>query len=133
MAEGWLRALAPDSILALSAGTNPQTVNPGAVRAMAARGVDISKQRSKSIDEFINDPPELVISVCGAAKDACPTFPGDVAKLHWPFDDPADATGSEAEVAAVFERVRDEIHTRIEAWLTAGAPIEGLRRNAADP
>ncbi len=128
MAEGWLRTLAPDSIISLSAGTKPQTVNPGALRAMAERGVDISEQRSKSIDEFVSDPPELVITVCGAAAEACPTFPGDVAILHWPFDDPADARGTEAEVAAVFARVRDEIHARIETWLAAGAPIEGLKQ-----
>jgi len=126
MAEGWLRALAPDSIVALSAGTRPQGVNPGAVRAMAARGVDIAKQRSESIDEFVADPPELVITVCGAAAEACPTLQAAVSVLHWPFDDPADASGSEAEVAAVFDRVRDEIRVRIENWLEAGMPLPEL-------
>lgn len=126
MAEGWLRALAPDSIVSLSAGTKPQTVNPGAVRAMAACDVDISSQLSKSIEEFVADPPELVITVCDSAAEACPTLPGSVHVLHWPFDDPADATGSESEVAAVFERVRDEIRVRLEAWLAAGAPLVGL-------
>lgn len=125
MAEGWLRSLAPDSIVALSAGTKPQTVNPGAVRAMSACDVDIAAQSSKSIEEFVADPPELVITVCDAAAEVCPTLPGSVHVLHWPFDDPADATGTESEIVVVFERVRDEIRTRIEAWLAAGAPLDG--------
>ncbi len=117
MAEGWLRTLSEGSIEALSAGTAPETLNPGAIHAMATYGVDISGQRSKSIDEFVADPPDLVITVCDAAAGNCPTLPGRVSVLHWPFDDPAKATGTKDEIAAVFERVCDEIHDRIQAWL----------------
>ena len=75
-------------------------------------GIDISQQLSKSIAEFLppdGTPPDVIISVCSGAEKDCPTFPGATKRLHWPFDDPAHATGTDAEKAAVFQRVRDEI------------------------
>jgi len=125
MAEGWLRELAGERFECLSAGTNPQGVNPRAVAAMKARGVDISAQDSQHIDAFLAAPPDLVVTVCDHAAESCPTFPGTTAIVHWPFDDPAHAQGSEAEIEAQFARVRDEIRERIDAWLQAGAAPTG--------
>lgn len=126
MAEGLLRELHGDRFEALSAGSNPAGyVHQGAVSAMNQLGIDISRQVSKSITEFLppeGTPPDVIISVCSGAEKDCPTFPGATKRLHWPFDDPAHATGSDAEKAAVFERVRDEIRNtlaeRIDALLT---------------
>lgn len=123
MAEGWLRHLGGDRFESLSAGVDPHGLNPLAVAVMAEAGVDISGQRSESIHDYLADPPELVISVCDRAEERCPNFPGRVQRLRWLFPDPARATGSEAEVLAVFRRVRDDIRARIEAWLAAGAPL----------
>lgn len=124
MAEGWLRKLAPDGVVALSAGTNPQGINPRAIRAMAQVGIDISEQRSQSIDEFLVDPPDLVISVCDNAKESCPNFSGQVERLHWPFFDPAEARGNDAEVDAVFADVRDQIRSKIESWLREASFVQ---------
>ncbi len=113
MAEGLLRDLAGDRFEALSAGSNPAGyVHEGAVAAMRELGLDVSAQRSKSINEFLppeGTPPDVIISVCSGAEKDCPTFPGATKRLHWPFDDPAHATGTEEEKFEVFCRVRDEI------------------------
>ncbi len=123
IAEGWLRELAGERFDVLSAGTNPQGLNPGAVETMGAVGVDISGQTSDAIGEFVADPPELVVTVCGHAAENCPTFPGATNIVHWPFPDPADAQGTEEEVRAQFARVRDVIRTRIAEWIEAGASL----------
>jgi arsenate reductase len=114
MAEGWLRHLGGARFEALSAGTRPQGVNPLAVRVMAEAGVDLSGQRSKSVDEYLGRGLDLLVTVCGGAKESCPAFPGKVGEQrHWPVDDPAGAEGTEDEVLAVFRRVRDEIEERV--------------------
>jgi arsenate reductase len=117
MAEGWLRALGGERFESLSAGTRPAGLHPGAVAAMAECGVDISGQRSKSIEEFTTDPPELVISVCDAAAESCPDLPGRVERLRWSFPDPAAARGDEQEVRALFRSVRDAIRAEVEELL----------------
>lgn len=122
MAEGWLRALAGGRVVALSAGTRPGGVNPRAVEIMAEAGVDIAAHTSDSIEQYLADPPDLVIAVCSAAAESCPVFPGSTQVLRWPFDDPAEARGSEAEVLAFFRRVRDEIRARLQDWIDAGLP-----------
>jgi arsenate reductase len=109
MAEGLFRALAGDRFDVASAGTRPGVVRPEAVAAMAEVGIDISSHRSKSVDEFPDRPPDLLITVCDHAKETCPVFPGSVERLHWPFEDPA---GLDA-----FRRVRDQIRARIEEYL----------------
>ena len=119
MAEGWLRHLAPGSFRALSAGTHPVGVNPRAVRSMAEVGVDISAHTSDPITDFLEDPPELVITVCDRAAETCPSFPGHTDVLRWSFEDPADAEGSEDEVMGEFARIRGEIREAIEGWLEA--------------
>jgi arsenate reductase len=78
--------------------------------------VDLSGHRSKHLNEFLSRPVETVITVCGNADQACPTFPGQVNRHHWPFDDPAKATGTDEEKLAVFRRVRDEIRRVFEAY-----------------
>ena len=126
MAEALLRHLAGDRCESLSAGANPAGyVHPQAVEAMREIGIDISGHRSKSIDEFLppqGQPPDLVISVCDSAARRCPTFPAPVERLHWPFDDPAHAEGTDEEKMAVFRRVRDEIRAAIERHLFSISP-----------
>ena len=118
MAEGWLRHRAGERLTSLSAGAKPSGyVHPLAVQVMDEIGVQIGEQVSKSIDDFLppaGDPPDLIISVCGAAEKECPVFPGAVERWHWPFDDPADAEGSEDEKLEFFRRVRDEIREKID-------------------
>ena len=120
MAEGLLRRLAGDQNKCLSAGANPSGyVHPLAIEVMQELGIDISNQVSKSIDEFLpsrGEPPDLLISVCATAERKCPIFPGHLERLHWPFDDPADATGTDEQIRIEFRRVRDEIQTAIERY-----------------
>ena len=124
MAEGLLRHLAGDRFTALSAGLKPQPqVHPKAVAVMRELGIDISAQRPKSLEEYLGkEPIRYLISVCDRAQQSCPRiWPGVLAenRLHWPFEDPAEATGSEEAVMAVFRRVRDEIHAALAEWLAS--------------
>jgi arsenate reductase (thioredoxin) len=117
LAEGILRAAAGDLLAVHSAGSKPAGyVHPLAIRAMAEIGIDISTHHSKHMNEFLAQPIETVITVCGNADQACPLFPGQVNRHHWPFDDPAHAKGSEDEQMQVFRRVRDEIRRAFEAY-----------------
>lgn len=117
LAEGILRAAAKDRFLVASAGSKPAGyVHPLAIKAMAEIGIDLSAHTSKHLNEFLNQPVETVITVCGKADQVCPVFPGQVNRHHWPFDDPAHATGTEDEQLAVFRRVRDEIRRVFEAY-----------------
>lgn len=121
MAEGLWRKLAAGAWESFSAGSDPAGyVHPMAVEAMAELGIDISDGVSKNVREFIDQPFDLVITVCGGAKESCPTLPGAERVEHWPFDDPAHAEGSDEEKRAVFRRVRDEISARIERFLASG-------------
>ena len=117
LAEGILRAAAGDTIRVASAGSKPAGyVHPLAIKAMEEIGLDISSHRSKHLSEFLSEPVETVITVCGNADQVCPMFPGQVNRHHWGFDDPTHATGSEEEQLTVFRRVRDEIHRVFEAY-----------------
>ena len=110
MAEGFLKSF--DSRLEVySAGTHPAPqANPNAVAAMKELGIDISMNKPKSVDVFIADPFDFVITVCGGARETCPAFTGMVKnRLHIGFDDPADAVGTSEEVMPVYQRVRNEI------------------------
>src|SRR5882757_9605338 len=110
LAEGILRNSAGDLVEVASAGSKPAGyVHPLAIRVMQEIGIDISTHHSKHLDEFLNQPVQTVITVCGNADQVCPMFPGQVNRHHWGFDDPAHATGTEEEQFAVFRRVRDEI------------------------
>lgn len=112
MAEAWARSLHGDRFEAYSAGTSPGRLDPRAVRVMAEAGVDISRQRSKGLEELAGTTFDCVITVCDAASEACPVFPGDARRLHAAFDDPprlaVSATSEEAALAP-YRRVRDEI------------------------
>ena len=117
LAEGILRAAVDDRVRVASAGSNPAGfVHPLAIKVMAEIGIDISGHTSKHLNEFLDQPVQTVITVCGNADQACPIFPGQVNRYHWPFDDPAHATGSEQEQLAVFRRVRDEIRQVFQAY-----------------
>lgn len=119
LAEGLLRRALGDSYNVASAGSKPAGyVHPLAIKVMAEIGIDISSHHSKHMDEFLNQDVETVITVCGNADQACPLFPGQLNRHHWPFDDPAHATGTEDEQLAVFRRVRDEIRRVFEAYAT---------------
>jgi arsenate reductase len=117
MAEGLLRAWAGDRFEAFSAGVEATEVRPLAIRVMAEIGIDIGGQKSERLDTYLGQPFEYVITVCDEAREACPSFPGAERQLHWSFDDPSAATGSEEARLAVFRRVRDEIGARIRAEL----------------
>jgi arsenate reductase len=119
MAEGLLRVLAGERMEVSSAGSRPSTVNPLAITAMHERGIDISQQRSKHLDEFLTQPFDVVLTVCDNAAASCPVFPGPAQRIHWSFPDPAAAAGDEAERLAVFRQVRDEIEARLREWLGA--------------
>jgi len=114
MAEGFLRHMAGDRFEALSAGTEPTTLNPVAAEVMREAAIDISGQRSKSVAEFLGKPIQYVVTVCANAKEKCPIFPATFRVLHWDLEDPAAAEGSPEEKLAVFRNVRDQIRERIE-------------------
>ncbi len=117
MAEGLLRALGDGQFEVYSAGTEATFVRPLAIRAMAEIGIDISQQQSKTLDRYLNEPFDEVITVCDTAAETCPFFPGAAHLRHWSFADPSKAAGSEEEQLAVYRHVRDEIRARIEQEL----------------
>ena len=118
MAEGLLRSFAGDRFEVCSAGTAPQGVNPDAIKAMREMGIDISTHRSDHVDSYLGAGVDTVITVCDRAASNCPAFPEQTAKIHWSFDDPAQAVGSDRECTAVFRRVRDEIAAALRDWLS---------------
>jgi arsenate reductase (thioredoxin) len=113
MAEGLLRADGGARYEVFSAGVSPSRVRPEAVEAMREVGIDISGQRSKSVEEFAGQSFDYVITVCDNAREQCPVFPAETERIHWSFDDPAAAGGDAETRLAVFRRVRDEIRSRL--------------------
>jgi arsenate reductase (thioredoxin) len=122
MAEGWLRRVAGDRFEARSAGTAATRVRPLAIRAMAEVGVDLSGHESKTLERFLEERWDYVITVCDDANEACPLFPGGRRRLHWSFPDPSRATGSEDEQLALYRSVRDAIRARIDAFVAGARP-----------
>ncbi len=118
MAEGLLRHDGEGRFEVESAGTISSFVRPQAIKAMEEVGIDISNHRSKSVDEFIGREFDYVITVCDNAKESCPVFPGKTERIHWSFDDPAEAHGNEDKILAVFRRVRDEIRERLGSFVS---------------
>jgi len=114
MAEGLARSMAPAAREVMSAGSQPSSINPLAISAMREIGIDISGQRSKSVDQIAPERVGTVITLC--AEEVCPVFLGQAERLHWPFEDPAAAQGDEEERLAAFRRVRDAIRDRLEAF-----------------
>src|SRR4030042_5509008 len=117
MAEGLMNHLSHEEWKVQSAGIFPSYVHPLAIRVMEEIGIDISQQTSKSMDQFANDKFDFVITLCDHAAQFCPTFGGQGKRLHWPFEDPAGATGTTEERLVVFRRIRDGIKTKIEEFL----------------
>jgi arsenate reductase len=118
MAEGWLRRIAGDDLEVASAGTEATRVHPLAIRAMDEVGIDLRGHTSKTLDRFLGVPWDYVITVCDSARERCPVFPGRAQRIHWSFDDPSAATGTDEECLATFRRVRDEIGSRLQQWVT---------------
>ncbi len=115
MAEGLARAAFDDRIPVQSAGSHPAAVNPLALRALAELGIDISQQRSKSVDAIDPDTVDLVVTLC--ADEVCPVFLGRARRIHWPLPDPAAAAGSDEERMTQCREVRDEISRRLPSLL----------------
>jgi arsenate reductase len=117
IAEGFLRAAAGELVNVQSAGSKPTGfVQPLAIKVMAEVGIDISGHCSKPLTEFLAQPVNTVITVCGNVDQGCPIFPGQVNRHHWPFIDPAKATGGEEEILKCFRTVRDEMRRVFEAY-----------------
>lgn len=114
MAEAFARSLAPPGTEVWSAGSEPATVNPFAIEAMAEVGLDLSTHRSKGVDAVPLDRIDLVVTLC--AEEVCPVLPGNVERLHWPIEDPAKAEGGDAEILEAFRVARDEIRARMERF-----------------
>ena len=114
MAEGWTRHLKSKQIEAFSAGIEPRGVNPRAIRVMKDAGVDISGQRSKHVQELLDQSFDYVVTLCAEAREGCPVFPSKTEHRHKGFEDPAAATGTEEEILSVFRKVRDQIRRFVE-------------------
>jgi arsenate reductase len=121
MAEGFLNALGGDRYEALSAGTEARGIHPLAIQAMGEVGIDVAMHESKTIDGFLGQPFDLVITVCDDAAETCPVFPGAKERRHWSFPDPSTVQGDVEERFAAFAQVRDAIRDRIERELLASA------------
>ena len=105
MTEGLMRSMFGDRFEAFSAGTRPTEVNPFAVKAMKEIGIDISKHRSKSVNEFLDKKFDYIVTVCSSAKETCPFFPGGSEYIHMGFEDPAEAKGSDKEKLNSFIKI----------------------------
>jgi len=117
MAEGFAKIMFSKDLKIFSAGTEPKTIHPIAVKVMQEIGIDISQHWSKNISEIPIDKIDLVVTLCGDAAENCPIFPGKIKKIHWEIEDPAKTKGSEEEIAKVFRKVRDNIRSFIIRYL----------------
>ncbi len=118
MAEGLLRHFAGDRFEVYSAGTEATVVRPQAIKVMNEIGIDISGQQSKTLEGYLMQPFDYVITVCDNARAECPAFRGSAERIHWGFDDPAAVGGSWDERLSAFRRVRDEIDARLREWVS---------------
>jgi arsenate reductase len=122
MAEGFLRHIADDRFDVYSAGTEATHVRPEAISVMSEIGVDISGQTSKTLQRYLPERWDYVITVCDDANESCPVFPGTADRSHWSFPDPSKATGSDEERLAVYRDVRDQIARRIRTFVSGASP-----------
>ncbi len=120
MAEGFLRSYGNDMYEAHSAGTKPSMLNPLAVEVMREIGIDISRQRSKNVTDYLGTHFPIIVTVCDNAREQCPIFPGPSIRDHWPFEDPAVAEGTQEQRLAVFRRVRDAMKDRVLMFVAQG-------------
>lgn len=114
MAEGLLTHIGSGKYVVVSAGTKPGIVRPEAIEVLREIGIDISNNRSKSVDEFVNKEMDFVLTVCNNAQENCPYFPAKTKMIHHSFDDPAEIEGDEATRLSAFRKVRDEIKKYLE-------------------
>jgi arsenate reductase (thioredoxin) len=125
MAEGLLRHEAGDRFEVQSAGVSPSSVRPEAIEAMNEVGIDISRQRSKSVDEFLGQDFDYIITVCDNAKETCPVFPGKAQRIHKNFEDPPPVSiGDHKSRMPIFRRVRDEIREWLKDFIEQGTAQE---------
>jgi arsenate reductase len=118
MGEGLFREEGGDDYEVFSAGTKPSRVRPEAIAVMREINIDISGNRSKSVDEFAGQLFDYVVTVCDNARDTCPVFPGATERIHWSLEDPAAVQGTEEERLAAFRRIRDQLHERVKGFLS---------------
>lgn len=119
MGEGLFRHEGGADYEVASAGTAPSVVRPEAIAVMSEIGIDISGNRSKSVDEFAGQHFDYVVTVCDNARDQCPVFPGRAERIHWSIEDPAAVQGSEPERLTAFRRIRDELRQRIQEFFAS--------------
>ena len=119
MAEGLLRDLGREDFQVVSAGVEPSSVRPEAIEVMNEIRVDISTHRSKSVDEFLNQEFDYVITVCDKANARCPVFPGQARRIHWSIEDPVAAKGNDEMRLASFRKARDELQVRLGEFVGA--------------
>jgi len=124
MAEGLLRHDGGDAFVVESAGLEPSFVRPEAIEAMREIGIDISGQHSKSLDKFITEPFDYVITVCDNANENCPIFPVAKRRIHWSVEDPASVGGTEEARLKAFRAARDDLRGRLIKF------IESAKENA---
>jgi len=122
MAEGLMRSLGLGLWEVKSGGLLPSYVHPLAIRVMEEIGIDISHQTSKSMEQFLNEDFDYIVTLCDHAAMSCPTFPGQAKRLHWSLEDPAAAVGTIEQRLIVFRKIRDEIKTKIEELLKSEQP-----------
>ncbi len=131
IAEAVLTRLGGSDFEVFSAGTEPKGVNPFSVRVLADAGIDWSGARSKSVEEFLGQPFDYVITVCDRARQSCPIFPGQHNTLHWGLEDPAEVEGSDAERLAAFQKTYLELHQRIRPFIEVALRAAGRERGAS--
>jgi arsenate reductase (thioredoxin) len=119
MGEALFRAESGGAFDVFSAGTKPSSVRAEAVAVMKEMGIDISGQRSKSVDEFAGQHFDYVVTVCDNARDQCPVFPGRAERIHWSLEDPAAVQGSELERLGAFRRIRDQLHDKVREFFAS--------------
>ena len=117
MAEGFAKHLGKDLLEVHSAGLIAAGVHPRAIAVMQEAGIDISRQRSKEIDQDLLNTMDIVITLCDNAAEACPWTPPNIKRLHWPVNDPVGTIGTEDYIMNKFRRARDEIHGKIEQFV----------------
>jgi len=117
MAEGLLRTLSHERIEVTSAGSHPAVLHPMAIQAAAMLGIDISQQHAKSLDAFVDQSFDYVITVCDRVREACPAFPGAPEQIHWSFPDPDQVEGTEEERLYAFEQIAQQLSIRIRYLL----------------
>ena len=131
MAEALLRRHGGDRFEVHSAGTDPRGVNPLTLRVLADAGIDASWARSKSVNEFLGQQFDFVITVCDQARQACPVFPGVHESLHWGYEDPAEATGTDEERLRVFRRVFIALGERVQQFVVLATKVSDAPSRSA--